>query len=177
MKRKHPMAELEIEIRKELPEDRERVWAINRAAFGQAAEANLVDQLRGNAAPEVSLVAVCDGKLVGHAFFSRVHVGAQRRAAMALGPVAVDPEVQKRAVGGRLCRRGLDECRALGEKLVFVLGHADYYPRFGFEPALSHGCYYKSDAYAPAFFVAILEEGAADDFEGEVFYHPAFDEA
>jgi putative acetyltransferase len=175
------MSELDITIRHERPEDRERVWEIHRAAFGRDVEADLVDALRGNAKPEISLVAIeggeDDGRIVGHVYLSRVHVGDARRPAMGLAPVGVDPSVQQRDVGGKLCRRGLEECRVLGEPVVFVLGDAAYYPRFGFEPALPRGLYYKSEAFASGFFVAILEDGAADGLEGEVFYHPAFDEA
>jgi putative acetyltransferase len=173
------MSELDVEIRPEQPSDRERVFEINAAAFGSEVEPNLVEQMRGQVSPEISLVAALGrelgGELVGHIYFSPVHVGESRRPAIGLGPVAVDPACQRKNVGSQLCRRGLELCLELDEPVVFVLGHPDYYPRFGFRPALPHGLYYRNEHYAPAFFVAELREGALAGFEGEVVYHEAYD--
>jgi putative acetyltransferase len=173
------MSELEVRIREEVPSDRERVHEIVAAAFGGEVEADLVEKMRGRVSPEISLVAVSSGdvgdEIIGHIYFSPVRVGESGRA-MGLGPVAVDPACQQRAVGSKLCRRGLERCLEIGEPVVFVLGHPDYYPRFGFEPALPHGHYYRNEHYAPAFFVAELQPGALEGYEGEVFYHEAYDE-
>ena len=95
--------------------------------------------------------------------------------AMALGPMAVSPGSQKQGIGGLLIAAGLDACRALGQNVVFVLGHADYYPRFGFEPARKHGSWYKSEEFDPHFFVIGLQDGALDGLSGAVEYHPEFD--
>ncbi len=175
-----PNQAIPIRVRPEEPGDHDRVRAIETAAFGQEAEARLVDRLRGRVSPEVSLVALtaeeAGDEIVGHIYFSPVRVGASRKLAMALGPVAVDPVCQKQSIGSELCRRGLEECRALGHPVVFVLGHPEYYPRFGFEPASAHGLYYKNEHFAPAFFVAVLEAGALAGYSGEVEYDPAFDE-
>ncbi len=167
----------DLRIRPETPDDHERVHAVIAAAFGQDGEALLVDRLRGKAEPEISLVALTpEQELVGHIFFSRVLVGAMQRPAIALAPLSVDPAHQGRSLGSALCRRGLDECRALGELVVFVLGHPAYYPRFGFEPAAPHGLYFRDESFAPAFFVAELDPGALMGFEGEVRYRPEFDD-
>lgn len=166
----------EIRIRPEAPVDRERVHEIVAAAFGREEEAALVDALRGRVSPELSLVAESAGDIVGHIYFSPVRVGEAGRPALGLAPVSVDPSCQGRGVGSELCRRGLVACLALGEPVVFVLGHADYYPRFGFEPALPRGLYYRDERFAPSFFVACLEEGALAGYAGEVRYHPAFEE-
>jgi putative acetyltransferase len=167
----------EIRIRPECEADHARVHEIHSAAFGGSAEADLVDAMRGRVSPEVSLVAEIAGRVVGHVYFSPVHVGESRRPAMGLAPVAVDPACQRGGVGSALCRSGLARCRELRQPVVFVLGHADYYPRFGFEPALPHGLFYKNEHFAPAFFVVDLDGAGLSDFAGEVRYHPAFDSA
>ncbi len=174
------MSELSVSIRRETPEDYDRVQDIVERAFGQPDEALLVAALRGRVDPEISLVAVtmdADGEreLVGHIYFSPVHVGPELRRAIALGPVAVDPNFQRLAVGSQLCRRGLETCAQIGESLVFVLGHPAYYPRFGFVAARPLGLFYKSDKFDPAFFAAELTPGAARGFSGEVVYEPEFD--
>ncbi len=169
--------ELAIRIRPEEPDDRDRVYEILVAAFGGRAEAELVERLRGRVSPEISLVAELGGQVVGHVYFSPVQVGEPPRSAVGLAPVAVDPGCQRRGIGSALCQRGLEACLDLDEPVVFVLGHADYYPRFGFEPALARGLYYKSEAFAGSFFVAELSEGALSGYEGEVRYHAAFDES
>jgi putative acetyltransferase len=170
------VSEERVAIRAEEPRDHARVHEIVAAAFGREDEARLVDALRGRVAPELSLVAEgADGTLLGHVYFSPVRVGRSAKPAMALGPVAVDPGCQNRAVGSRLCRRGLEACRAIGEHVVFVLGHPTYYPRFGFRPARPHGLYYKNEHFDAAFFVTELSPGALAGFEGEVCYRPEFD--
>jgi len=170
---------LALNVRKEEPRDHARVFEIQEAAFGSPAEAQLVRRLRANAAPLVSLVAeIVDGTVVGHVLFSPVEVVGPdgRGAAMALGPVGVDPAYQREGVGDALCRAGLAACLALGELVVFVLGHPAYYPRFGFEPARPHGLFYKNESFDPAFFVTALSPGALEGFAGEVVYRPEFDE-
>ena len=169
------MSEIEPTIRHERPGDYERVHEIVAAAFGQEDEAVLVDTLRGNVEPEISLVATSGDEIVGHVYFSPVLVGDPSKPAIALGPVSVDPSRQGRAIGSQLCRRGLEECRGIGEPVVFVLGHPAYYPRFGFEPARPHGLFYKDEGFDPAFFVAQLEAGALAGLTGEVRYRPEFE--
>lgn len=167
---------MEIEIRPELPEDHDRVFAINAAAFPTDAEAELVEAVRRDADPLISLVATVGGSIAGHILFSPVTVeGEDVRRAMGLGPMAVAPEHQRQGVGSRLVRAGLDACRAISEHVVVVLGHAEYYPRFGFEPAPARGLRYLSEDFDPHFFVAELEPGALDGWSGQVRYHPEFE--
>ena len=170
---------LPIAIRPECSGECERVFAIHERAFGRPGEARLVDALRGRTQPQISLVAEIEGAgVVGHVFFSPVQVidGPEHRSALALGPVAVDPARQGLGVGSELCRRGLDACLALDEPVVFVLGHARYYPRFGFEAARPRGFFYKSAEFDSAFFVAELVPGALAGYAGEVVYPLEFDE-
>ncbi len=129
---------MDVHVREETPADRDAVRRVNDAAFGRDAEGRLVDALRGAVSPVVSLVA-CDGdEVVGHVLFTPVTVDGAWTA-MALGPMAVAPERQRAGVGSALARAGLDACRALGHDVVFVLGHPEYYPRFGFVPAPPRG--------------------------------------
>ncbi|MEC3891386.1 GNAT family N-acetyltransferase [Nocardiopsis sp. LDBS1602] len=117
------------------------IRALTAAAFDTEAEADIVDALRAD--PEawiegLSILALTpDGDPVGHALFTRCHVDEQ--PALALAPCSVLPEHQRTGAGSAAIRAGLDAARAMGENLVLVLGHADYYPRFGFTPASGFG--------------------------------------
>ena len=137
-----------------------------------------MDELRAAGAGVVSLVAEEAGQVVGHVLFSPVRVeraDGQGREALGLAPMAVRPEHQRRGIGGRLVEAGLAACRRSGHGLVFVLGHPEYYPRFGFVPAFEHGCRFRSEEFDPAFFVAELSPGALAGVKGLVHYHDAFD--
>jgi len=168
---------LDFCVRDESAEDISSVFVVNRAAFEGPEEATLVDRLRVAAAPLVSLVAETEGQVIGHILFSPVFVetGAGDRLCMGLGPMAVLPTFQNRGVGSELVNRGLARCRELEAAAVFVLGHPDYYPRFGFQPAAPRGFRYKKERFDPFFFVIELEEGFRETASGLVRYHSAFD--
>ena len=169
-----------IEIREERPDDYEAVRRVNESAFEGPQEAALVDALRGAARPYVSLVAVETGRVVGHIFFSPVTIdsgGASEGAplpAMGLAPMGVVPELQRRGTGSRLVRAGLEECRRAGCGAVFVVGHADYYPRFGFAPAGPRGFRCEYAVPAEVFMVTELVPGALAGRAGLVKYRPEF---
>ncbi len=115
------------------------IHAVNRAAFGPLVEAKLVDVLRRKAPQFVSLVADVDDAIVGHIVFSKVWLaGRDDLSIMGLGPMAVAPDYQRRGIGSALVRAGLTSCKQLGCQAVVVLGHAEYYPRFGFAPAVRY---------------------------------------
>lgn len=164
-------------VRWERPADRAAVFNINARAFGGPDEARLVDALRDSARPQISLVAVRERRVTGHIFFSPVTVarGARGWEAIGLGPMAVEPEWQKRGIGSALVRAGLAACRAIGRPVVFVLGHPDYYTRFGFRAAPPLGLRFRGPEFDPAFMVAELEPGALAGRTGEVRYLPDFD--
>jgi putative acetyltransferase len=126
--------------RPESPDDVKAVRDVNLAAFPTAAEADLVDALRGSDAwiDGLSIVAEDDeANVVAHALLTRCHVGGS--PALALAPCAVLPRVQRRGAGSAAVGAALSAARAMGENLVVVLGHPDYYPRFGFVSASSLG--------------------------------------
>jgi putative acetyltransferase len=164
-----------IHIRGERKEDFEGVRRVNEAAFGQPAEADLVDALRSGGAATVSLVAEVKGQIVGHILFSPVTVeGADDLKAVGLGPMAVLPEHQRRGIGSLLIRKGLEYCRKAGIQAVVVLGHPDYYPRFGFRRVSSWGLRCEFDAPDEAFMAIELTPNALSSRAGLVKYHPAF---
>lgn len=126
--------------RPETPQDIEAIRRVNLAAFETEGEADLIDALRQDPAwlPGLSWVAQTpDGNVVGHALLTRSWVGGED--ALTLGPVAVLPEYQKHGAGGAVIRALIAEARNRGERLIVVLGHAEYYPRFGFTRASGHG--------------------------------------
>jgi len=176
---KVPFAILAVTIRSEEPRDHAAVRQINLRAFETNLEADLVDAVRPRAKPLVSLVAELDGAVVGHIFFTPVTVrdGKTTSRAIGLGPMAVLPELQRRGIGSRMVEAGLETCRELGEHVVVVLGHADYYPRFGFRPAAELGLHYRGPDFDPFFFVAELESGALEGTRGMVEYLPEFEDA
>lgn len=167
----------ELTIRAESAHDVAEVTAVHRAAFGQPGEADLVDRLRATARPQVSLVALRGGALVGHIFFSPVVIEAAPAdlCPMGLAPVGVLPAHQHAGVGGALVRAGIEACRALGAQAVVVLGHPPYYPRFGFVPARRFGLHCEYVAPEDGAFMALeIVPGALAGVGGLVRYAPAF---
>ncbi len=141
-----------MEIRAERQGDYEGVRLLHEAAFGQAEEAALVDALRaaGDHVPELCLVAVDgEGSVVGQVFFSEARV-ASGAAVLALAPMGVLPDRQRQGVGSALVRESLRRAAETAYPLVVVLGHPEYYPRFGFEPGDAYGvtCPYEVPARA-----------------------------
>jgi putative acetyltransferase len=162
-------------IRAERQGDRANVHAVNAAAFETPAEATLVDALREQVQPLVSLVAESDGAIVGHIMFSPVSLsGHPALKIMGLAPMAVKPEYQRKGIGTALVRAGLEQCKEIGVGAVVVLGHPGYYPRFGFLPASRFGISCEYEAPEEAFMVMELEPGALRGVSGTVKYHAVF---
>lgn len=163
-------------VREETAEDFDAVRRVNELAFGRPQEAALVDALRVSAHPSLSLVALGEGRIVGHIFFSPVTIeaGESARDAFGLGPMAVLPECQGRGVGSRLVREGLEECLRRGHEVVVVLGHPEFYPRFGFRPAKEKGLACEFPVPDEVFMLKELREGALAGAGGVVKYHPEF---
>jgi putative acetyltransferase len=164
-------------IRDETTEDYAAVYRLNSLAFGSEFEAALVERLRA-VRPHISLVAVKDERVVGHIFFSPVTVESDDASFKALGlaPMAVLPEHQNQGIGSQLVRRGLEECERLGHNVVFVVGHPNYYPRFGFSPAKAKGIACEYSVPDEVFMVAELKPGALAGRKGLVRYRPEFGE-
>ncbi|WP_341917182.1 N-acetyltransferase [Polaromonas sp. YR568] len=165
-------------VRAEESQDQQAVRSVNLAAFETAAESNLVDALRQQARPLVSLVAQDGEEVVGHIMFSPVSLeGHAELSLMGLAPMAVLPAHQRKGVGSALVRAGLKRCRALGVGAVVVLGHPSYYPRFGFQPSVRFGIVSEYDAPPEAFMVLELQPGYLGGASGTVKFHAAFQDA
>jgi len=159
-------------VREETPADAAGVRSVNEEAFGRPEEADIVEALRAAGAVTLSLVAVEGDDVIGHILFSPVTVETAQGPwpAVGLGPMAVVPRLQGRSVGGALVRAGLDAVRARGVDAVVVLGHATYYPRFGFERASRFGIRWELPCPDEAFMVLELSPGALHDRAGVVRY-------
>jgi putative acetyltransferase len=168
-----------VEIRKEQPEDIPIIHQVNKRAFGQLLEADLVDRLRRNCKDLLSLVAVAGNEIVGHILFSSVTVEGEETTAegMALAPMAVLPEYQRQGIGSKLVRAGIARLVSSNCAFVIVLGHADYYPRFGFEPAHSYGVRCEWEVPDDAFMILVLNESVMQGISGVARYRPEFAEA
>jgi len=169
-----------ITIRPEHPGDVAAVRTVNEKAFPHPIEADLVDKLRLACPAAVSLVAELDGKVVGHILFTAVTIQTQPREirGMGLGPMAVLPERQNQGTGSSLVKAGLEILRQRRCPFVVVLGHAGYYPRFGFSPASQHGIRCSWDAVPDNVFMAIVfDEETMSGVSGVARYRNEFNEA
>jgi putative acetyltransferase len=167
-----------IEIRQETANDSAAVRNVNELAFGGTAEAQLVDLLRAAKKAVVSLVALNQGRVVGHILFSPVTISQtpENFRCVGLAPMSVLPEFQNQGIGSRLVRDGLEACKQKGYDSVVVLGHTRYYPRFGFSRAKDHGL--DNEYNAPdSFMVLELKEGVLQMIGGLVKYASEFDDA
>ncbi len=167
-----------ITLRSEQPADCAAIAEVNREAFGQWNEAELVAALRKAEGfdPALSLVAVRESEVVGHILFSPIHIERDGGdvPAIALAPMAVRSAYQRRGVGSALVSTGLESCRRAGHRIVVVLGHAEYYPRFGFTPACECGVRAPFEVPDEAFMVLSLVDGGLDDVAGVVRYPAPF---
>ena len=162
-------------IRHERPGDIPGIRHVNRTAFDTATEMDLVDALRQQAPNLVSMVAIDNDVVVGHILFSPVTLSPHPEARiMGLAPMAVVPERQRQGIGSALVRAGLAECRRLGAVAAVVLGHAEYYPRFGFVPASAFGLVSEYDVPDDVFMAIELEPAALEGKSGTIRYHAVF---
>ncbi len=160
----------ELVIRTEQAGDHSAIRALHVAAFGRAEEAALVDTLRDE--PGVtSLIAARAGQILGHILFSPATIGTI--PVVALAPMAVKPGYQRQGIGSLLVRRGLEAISAA--RACVVLGHPDFYPRFGFEKARPRGITCPWPVPDEVFMVRALAPNGLAGLQGEVAYHPAFD--
>lgn len=165
-----------MRVRSETDADRAAVRTVNEAAFESSAEADIVDSLRAREGGEVvSLVAERDGVIVGHILFSRVAIaGHEELKLMGLGPMAVLPRHQRKGVGSALVLDGLIRCREIGTQAVVVVGHPQFYPRFGFVPASRYAIRCEYDVPDDVFMLVELARGSLNGVSGLVVYDEAF---
>ena len=156
-------------IRPATPEDAETITALTDAAFGTPEEAQIIAQLARDGDGLASLVAHNDREILGHIQFFKVWVdGAD--IACGLGPVSAHPDIQKRGIGSGLIRFGLTLMEGAGRTHCFLLGHKDYYPRFGFSSDLAAN--FSGPWSGPNFMaIALSDDGPS---RGELTYPAAF---
>ena len=168
-----------MNIRKELPKDYAEVYDLVKAAFEHMAEASgdeqdLVNRLRKSKAfiPELSLVAEMDGKIVGHILFTKMKIGDHE--SLSLAPVSVLPEYHGQGIGSALILEGHRIAREMGYQSIVVIGHAYYYPRFGYKKAHLFGITAPFDVPPDAFMVIELVPDGLKGVSGMIEYAPEF---
>jgi putative acetyltransferase len=164
-----------MRVRSEGPADAKAVRAVNESAFGSTLEADIVEAMRKHEVYTISLVADLDGSVLGHILFSPVRLsGHMELHLMGLGPMSVLPNHQRNGIGSALVREGLDRCKDMGSDAVVVLGHAEYYPRFGFVPASRYGIRCEYDVPDEVFMLLELRPRSLGGATGKVTYNEAF---
>lgn len=164
-----------VTIREETTADRNAVCDLNASAFSSDAEARLVDALRESADEYISLVAVKNQHIVGHIMFSPVTLEAfDGLRLMGLAPMAVSPFLQRAGIGSELVTEGLQRCTSLDIGAVAVLGHPEYYPRFGFRPSSRWGIKSEYNVPEDVFMLLELTSSYLHGYQGTIRYAPAF---
>ncbi|HEY4190944.1 MAG TPA: N-acetyltransferase [Candidatus Limnocylindrales bacterium] len=172
---------LEVSIRLEVRGDAAGIRAVELAAFSGPEEADIVDRIRDDAPDGWRSLVAADpsGCIVGHLLMTPCPVqdddGELLATVLAIGPVAVDPEVQGRGVGSALMAAAMSLAVARVVPALVLLGHPSYYPRFGFESARGAGLEPPAAAWPDAAWMARLLPAWTDDMAGTVRYHEAFE--
>ena len=166
-------------IRQEQQGDIAAIREVNDRAFGQGQEGEIVDELRAGCKELVSLVAVEGEKIIGHILFSPavIETDAEEVNGMGLAPMAVLPEYQRKGVGAMLVQTGIEKIKRMGYPFIIVLGHPEYYRRFGFEQASIYGIKSQWDVPDEAFMMMILDTAAMSGVSGRGKYREEFNRA
>lgn len=181
MTTKHPA--VEICVYSSDPHD--GIRKVHEQAFGRKDEADLVDTLLSSDAliSDLSIIAILDGRVVGHILYTRVDIVNDQDAsnsskgnyAIALAPLAILPEFQKQGIGKLLMTESIAKADKNGHGIIIVLGHPEYYPKFGFEPASQFGMSSPFDAPDNCFMAKPLSN-YDKSIRGDVVYHEAFNQ-
>jgi putative acetyltransferase len=168
-----------ILIRHEIPEDVPLIHSVIVQTFKRDAEARLADKLRRSCADCLSLVAEDNGTIVGHVMFTPVHIkNGKTVQGMGLAPMAVIPSRRRRGIGKLLVQAGLKILKEKGCPFVIVLGHPDYYPRFGFQPAARLNIKSQwDDVPEEAFMILVMDEKVMQDVSGIARFRDEFNDA
>ncbi|MFN0204395.1 MAG: GNAT family N-acetyltransferase [Bacteroidia bacterium] len=173
---------MKLMIRQEKLSDEAEVYRVVSLAFGQELEAKLVVALRLSDAfvPALSLVALMEEEVVGHILFSKIRIvneDKKEEESLALAPLAVHPLFQRKGIGAKLVERGLEIAQKLHFQSVIVLGHENYYPKFGFVPASTWEIQAPFPVNPKAFMGKELVSGALKHIKGTVKYAKPFEMA
>lgn len=176
---------MDITIRQEQTEDYGAVHKTVELAFKDVEESDhsepfLVDKLRQTDAfvPELSLVAETDGKIIGHILLTKVEIVSENNSVTSLGlaPVSVLPKYQKQGVGSALIREAHKRATELGYGSIVLLGHKDYYPKFGYKQAIDFGIEFPFDVPHEYCMVIELRPKALKGVRGKIKYARPFGE-
>jgi len=165
-----------LEIRAERPDDVAAIRDVNRRAFGQDQEGHIVDALRSNGAVLLSLVATVDRRVVGHIMYSPASIAGTLTGA-GLAPMAVDPDHQRSGIGSKLVEAGNRTLAETGCPFIVVLGHPQFYPRFGFQPASERGITCEWNVPDDVFMIKVLDERKMQGVSGLAKYREEFSTA
>lgn len=168
---------MEIKLRKEESKDIDSIFELNAITFESDAEAKLVNNLRISGSLILSLVATANEKVVGHIAFSPMKIdGFNQLNLVGLAPMAVHPKLQKQGVGSKLIKEGIHRLKAIEVDAIFLLGHKEYYPRFGFLPSFSiFGIKSKYDVPDDTFMALELKPNSLSSVDGLIEYSKDFD--
>lgn len=174
---------MEFVLRKENPSDYQQVEQLIEAAFRTAEHSDhrehlLVARLRKTTSfvPDLSIVAESNGQLLGHVLLTKIQISnaSENFDSLALAPVSVLPDFQGKGLGGALIREAHQVATQLGFGSVILLGHADYYPRFGYQKASTFNIRLPFEAPDENCMAIELLTGALKEVSGTVVYDPAF---
>jgi len=169
---------MQIIIRPETAGDYPKIAKVNELAFGQGNESLLIEKLRNTSdfILDLSLVAEYKNDVVGHILFYPVKIndGSVRHTSLALAPMCVHPSHQRKGIGSELIREGLKRAKDMGYGSVIIVGHPEYYPKFGFKKASKYGIKAPFDAPDNAFLALELVEGTLRKIKGIVEYPKPF---
>ena len=171
---------MDILVREEKEKDYKEIYEVNKLAFGQENESILVDKIRKgeNFIPGLSLVAETGGKIAGHILFSKIKIiGSSVFETLILAPLAVIPAFQKKGIGSKLVKKGVFKAKELGFDSIIVVGHKEYYPRFGFEKASKWNLKCPFEVPDEAFMAIELAEKALEGKTGTIEFPDEFMEA
>lgn len=172
---------MKISIRPENKNDYSTISMVNDMAFGQETEGKLVEKLRKNKKfiKDLSLVACMGNEIVGHILFFPIVIKNDKEDfnTLALAPMSVIPELQGLGIGGQLIKKGINKAKKLGHTSLIVLGHEDFYSRFGFKPAKEYNIIAPFEVPENSFQAMELVKDTLSKANGTVEYPKEFDEA
>lgn len=165
-----------VTIRPETDNDVTTIYHINAQGFGREKEAEFVNHLRDHRGITLSLVAEYNGLLVGHALFSPLKIKPDGSGfnAVTLAPLAILPEYQRQGIGSSLVREGIERIRLLGHDIIFLVGHPEYYPRFGFTQARLKGFRCEFDVPDETWMLLETANNNYGKMERTVYFRPEF---
>lgn len=172
---------MELKFREEKREDYIQVFRLNQLVFERDAEAKLVDALRQNPKafiPELSIVAKLDDKLVGYILFTKNFITnskGEKHDSLTLAPLSVHPKYQHKGIGTQLLQKGLAKAKIMGYTSVIVLGHPEYYGKFGFTSCYNWGIRTAFEIPEDTLMAMELSKNGLRGVQGVISYPKEFD--